>query len=191
MEKETVKAPTTAAVAESTAPVAEVVVTENAPVSSTASVVPSVAAQPVVAKTRLFWQKACGSIKESTNTEIKANEVFVRTSHVVNVLPEGATEPVQNLIYSLKRGKRIYYTPSSYLSPAQLEAANAASDLKAKEKEAADKKKADEKKAKEEAKTAAAAGQPKVVGGPAVVAPAPAPAATAETVAEVTEEAMA
>ena len=104
---------------EAATPTVDVVITENAPASSTALadgssvvdsnlvVVPVAAAVPVVAKTRLFWQKSCDSVKESTMTEIKTGENFTRTAHKVNVLHVGATESVENLVYSLKRGKRI------------------------------------------------------------------------------------
>lgn len=150
-----------------------------------AAVVPTAAAAaPSRPKVRLFWQKTCHSLKESTNTEIKEDEVFTRTSHQVNVLPEGATEPVANLVYSLKRGKRIYYTPSSYLTPDMLAAADAATNAKNAEKDAKAKAAADEKAKKEAEKAAKAATEPKVVGGPAVVAPtaaAPAPAPAAAT----------
>jgi hypothetical protein len=172
-------------------PVQEVVVTEGEPKASTevapaepaapAAVVPTAAAAtPARPKVRLFWQKTCHSLKESTNTEIKDDEVFVRTSHQVMVLPEGATEPVANLVYSLKRGKRIYYTPASYLTPEMMAAANAATDAKNVEKDAKAKAAADEKAKKDAEKAAKAATEPKVVGGPAVVAPAAvaAPAAT-------------
>jgi hypothetical protein len=59
------------------------------------------------------------------------------------VLPEGATEPVENLVYSMKRGKRIYYTPSSYLTPEMLEAADKKAEVVAAEKADSDKKKAE------------------------------------------------
>jgi len=173
---------TPAPAVETVATATEVVVTEEAP----ASIVPVAAAAPAVVKTRLFWQKTCHSLKESTNTEIKSDETFTRTGHKVMVLPEGSTEPVENLVYSMKRGKRIYYTPSSYLTPAQLEAADKAAEVKAAEKAESDKKKADEKAKKEAEKASKTAGQPKVVGGPAVVA-----AATEVATEEVTEENLA
>ncbi len=181
--KATETKPAVETVATPETPAQEVVVTEAAPAAST-SVVPTAAvAAPSRPKVRLFWQKTCHSLKESTNTEIKEDEVFVRTSHQVNVLPEGATEPVANLVYSLKRGKRIYYTPASYLTQEMLDAANAATNAKNAEKEAKAKAAADEKAKKEAEKAAKAATEPKVVGGPAVVAPA-APAAPAATIKE-------
>lgn len=157
-----------------------------------AAVVPTAAAAtPARPKVRLFWQKTCHSLKESTNTEIKDDEVFTRTSHLVNVLPEGATEPVANNVYSLKRGKRIYYTPSSYLTPEMMAAADAATNAKNAEKDAKAKAAADEKAKKEAEKAAKASTEPKVVGGPTVVAPtaaAPAPAAPAAETTPATEE---
>jgi len=150
---------------------AEVVVTEQ-PAASSVSIVPTAVAVEVP-KVRLFWQKACGSMKDSTLTPIKDDEVFVRTSHQVGVIPAGApdgTAPVAETVYSMKRGKRIYYTPSSFITDAQRLAADTATDLKVKEKEAAAKVKADEKAKKEQAKKDAAAAGPKVVAGPTVVA---------------------
>lgn len=158
MEKTQSKAATKAAGA--AAP--EVVVTEGAATAST-SIVPTAAAAPAVAKTRLFWQKSCHSLKESTNTEIKADEQFVRTAHRVMVLPNGATEPVENIVYSLKRGKRIYYTPAINLTAEQMEAADKAAEVKAAEKAAADAKKAEEKAKKEAAKAEKAAAEATVV----------------------------
>ena len=149
---------------------ADVVVTETE-ATSTLSVVANAAVVPEVAKVRLFWQKSCGNMKESTNTPIKDNEVFVRTTHQVGIIPAGSpegTKPTVETVYSLKRGKRIYYTPSSFITDAQRLAADTATDLKVKEKEAAAKVKADEKLAKENEKKAKAAAAATVVAAPTV-----------------------
>ena len=142
--------------------------------AAAAPVVPTVPPAPVVAKTRLFWQKSCHSLKESTNTEIKAGEVFVKTSHTVNIEnPDAAarttTPVISAIVYSLKRGKRIYYTP--YVTPEQAAAAEVLANTKATEKAEKEKAKADEK-AKKEAEKAAKAGNQG-----AAVAPTAAPAA--------------
>jgi len=168
--------------AEHTEPAPEVKVTET-PAASTLSIVPTAVAKEVP-KVRLFWQKACGSIKESTLTPIKDDEVFVRTAHTVGVIPAGAAEgtaPVIEIVYSMKRGKRIYYTPSSFITDAQRVAADLATNTKNAEKETAAKVKADEKLKKEQAKKDAAAAGPKVVAGATIVA---APAAATETATE-------
>ena len=143
----------TAAGAKSAAPKTEVVVTEAG--AATAVPVAAVAA-PAVPKVQLFWRKSCDNVKDATKTEIKADEVFVRTSHKVMV--DGKEET----IYSLKRGKRIYYTPSSFITDEQRVAANAASDLKAEEKAKAEAVKAEEKKKKEEEKASKAAEAAKI-----------------------------
>jgi hypothetical protein len=136
---------------------AEVAVTETAAQASTATV-PVAPATPAVPKTRLFWQKTCHDLKQSTNTEIKEGEVFTKTSHRVMVQPEGATEPQEAIVYSLKRGKRIYYTP--YVTDEQRAAADAAFEAKEQERLAKEKEKADKKAAAEAEKAAKAATQP-------------------------------
>ena len=158
----------------SAAPASEVVVTETAAASTTAAAaaVPVAAAvAPAVPKVQLFWRKSCDSVKDGTKTEIKADEVFTRTSHKVMV--DGKEET----IYSLKRGKRIYYTPSSFITDEQRAAADLATDAKNKAKEVEDAKKADEKKKKEAEKAAKAADAAKITSA--------APAADAAPAAEV------
>jgi len=161
---------------------ADVVVTEQ-PAASTLSIVPTAVAAEV-AKVRLFWQKSCGSMKDSTLTPIKDDEVFVKTTHMVGIIPAGSPEgtaAVPETVYSLKRGKRIYYTPSSFITDAQRLAADTATSLKNQEKEAAAKAKADEKAKKEQAKKDAVAAGPTVVPAPQIVA-APVAEASAEEV---------
>ena len=151
------------------------------PAASTLSIVPTAAVVPEVAKVRLFWQKSCGNQKESTLTPIKDTETFVRTTHQVGIIPAGSpegTKPTVETVYSLKRGKRIYYTPSSFITDDQRKAADLATDAKTKEKEAAAKVKADEKAKKEQEKKDKAAAASTIVAAPAVVA---APAAETET----------
>ena len=142
-------------------------------------VVPVAKALP---KVRLFWQKACGNTKESTMTEIKSDEVFTRTSHLVHVQMEEGAELIPNLVYSLKRGKRVYYTPSSYLLPEMILSADAVTDAKIKVKSDADAKKTAEKAAKDAEKLATVANEPKVVGPVVVAAPVVAEPVVAEPV---------
>ena len=185
--------------AESTPAVEEV--KAEAPAAITGSIVPTAAPIATLPKVRLFWQKTCEKLKESTNTEIKKDEVFTKTPHQVYVLPEGVTVPVVNTVYSMKRGKRIYYTPSSYLTADMLAAADAKAEVTTKEKAEVEAKKKAEAAKKEADKAAKTAGQPKVVApsvvapsvvAPSVVAPAVAEAVVAqvEEVVEVAEDAI-
>ena len=142
-------------------------------------------------KTRLFWQKACNDVKQSTNTVIKPDEVFVLTDRKVWALPDGKkpqnttdNAPVEVPVYSLKRGKRIYYT--FYVNPDQIAAATKAGQAKAEAKAAADKIKADEK-AKKDAEKAAKAGNTAGAIQPAAGAVA-APAASAAPAEQISEE---
>lgn len=147
-------------------------VTENAPVASTEApnIVPTVPAAPAVAKTRLFWQKACNNIKESTNTEIKAGEVFGATDKKVFIEnpkagQEGEPKAIEVPVYSLKRGKRIYYTP--YVTPEQATAAMEANKVKEEAKATAAKAK-EEEKAKKAAEKGVKTADGKAVQGAAI-----------------------
>jgi len=179
MEKTT----TAKATENKTQPAAGAVAVSEQPAQSTLSIVPTATAVEVP-KTRLFWQKSCGSMKDSTLTPIKEDEVFVKTTHMVGIIPAGSPEgtaAVPEAVYSLKRGKRIYYTPSSFITDAQRQAADTATEAKMKEKEAAAKLKADEKARKEQAKKDAAAASPAIVAAPQIVA---APEAITEVAAK-------
>ena len=74
-------------------------------------------------KTRLYHHKACSDLKESTNSEIRAGEYFVRTTHKVMVLSVEICEPIENIVYCLKRKNRYYYTPAMLLTEEQINAA--------------------------------------------------------------------
>jgi len=53
---------------------------------------------------RVFWHKHCENVKESTLTKLRPEEILTKTD-------SSLTDPEGNVkaIYSLKRGKRIYY----------------------------------------------------------------------------------
>ena len=53
---------------------------------------------------RVFWHKRCENVKESTLTKLRPEESLTKTD-------SSLTDPEGNVkdIYSLKRGKRIYY----------------------------------------------------------------------------------
>ena len=145
----------------------------------------AVPAAPAKVLTRLFWQKTCHSLKDSTNTEVKDGEVFVKTPHQVQIPnPDAATATetpyVTVPVFSLKRGKRIYYTP--YVSPEQAAAAEVLATVKAGEKAKKEEAKKAEKAAKEAEKAAKKATQPAAAQPAAVAQPAAAP--VAETVKE-------
>ena len=59
-------------------------------------------------KVKVFWHKACTNEKESTLTTLKKDEVLKKTDAKVSIPSEDGT-PVIKDVYSLKRGKRIYY----------------------------------------------------------------------------------
>jgi hypothetical protein len=165
------------------------VVVETPAVPATQAPVAAAAAPAAPAKvlTRLFWQKTCHSIKESTNTEVKPNEVFVKTPHQVQIPNPDATQAaatpyVTVPVYSLKRGKRIYYTP--YVSPEQAAAAEVLATSKATEKAEKEAAKKAEKEAKEAEKAAKKATQAAAVQPAAVAQPAAAPVAPAATMKE-------
>ena len=71
----------------------------------------------------LFGNITCHGFKDAIRTKIDAGEHFVRTSHKVMVLPAESFEPIENTVYSLKRGKRTYYTPAMLLTQEQIDAA--------------------------------------------------------------------
>ena len=61
--------------------------------------------EPIIErKVRVFWHKACSDEKSTTLTTLKPDEVLTKTNLSLTG-PEGHVKDV----YSLKRGKRIYY----------------------------------------------------------------------------------
>jgi hypothetical protein len=59
-------------------------------------------------KVKVFWHKACTNEKESTLTTLKKDEVLKKTDAKVSIPSEGGENIIKD-VYSLKRGKRIYY----------------------------------------------------------------------------------
>ena len=59
-------------------------------------------------KVKVFWHKACINEKESTLTTLKKDEVLKKTDAKVSVPSENGENIIKD-VYSLKRGKRIYY----------------------------------------------------------------------------------
>lgn len=59
-------------------------------------------------KVKVFWHKACTNEKESTLTTLKKDEVLKNTGAKVSVPSENGENIIKD-VYSLKRGKRIYY----------------------------------------------------------------------------------
>lgn len=61
--------------------------------------------QPVITprQVRVFWHKSCTDLKKTTLTTLKPEETLVKTNGTVTVENETLE------VYSLKRGKRIYY----------------------------------------------------------------------------------
>ena len=61
-------------------------------------------------KVKVFWHKQCTNVKESTLTTLYAKETLKITDGKVSVpSEENPEELVIKNVYSLKRGKRIYY----------------------------------------------------------------------------------
>lgn len=100
---------------------------------ATAQIVAPEAPQPETAtdrKVRVFWHKACLNSKESTLTLLKADETLKKTDAKVSVPnPENAEDLIIKDVYSLKRGKRIYYLHD--VTTADIEKASAAAAAKA------------------------------------------------------------
>lgn len=117
-----------------------------------------VSEQPEVAKTRLFWQKSCADIKASTMTEIREGEEFTKTGNTVMIQREGDEQPIEMPVYSLRRGKRIYYTP--YVTEEQAAVADQAYQAKMEERASKEKEKEDARAARKAEKEALNAEQP-------------------------------
>jgi len=61
-------------------------------------------------KVRVYWHKHCSNVKESTLTTLYAKETLKLTDGKVSIpSEENQDELVIKNVYSLKRGKRIYY----------------------------------------------------------------------------------
>ena len=61
-------------------------------------------------KVRVYWHKQCSNIKESTLTTLYAKETLKLTDGKVSIpSEENQEELIIKDVYSLKRGKRIYY----------------------------------------------------------------------------------
>ncbi len=70
---------------------------------------------------RVFDHKACSDLKRSRESEIRTGERFRQTNHTVSVCSNDSLNVVQ--VYSLKRGKKIVYTPSTNLTQEQIDSA--------------------------------------------------------------------
>ncbi len=122
------------------------VVTENPIVEETLTAPqdPVKEAQEIVndRKVKVFWHKACINEKESTLTTLKKEELLKKTDGKVSVpSAENPEELIIKDVYSLKRGKRIYYlhdvTPQDIVraeAEAVKKAQEAAAEKAAKEK---------------------------------------------------------
>lgn len=89
-------------------------------------------------KVRAFWHKRCSNVKESTMTTLKAEEILKKTDGTATIPAPTEENPDATItvpVYSLKRGKRIYYITD--VTPQDITRSEAAAQSKAAEAEAA------------------------------------------------------